>query len=338
VSQPSVPTLDAVAARAGVGRGTVSRVINGGTHVSRHAREAVEQAIAELGYVPNRAARRLVTRRGDTVALVVSEPEGRVFSEQFFAGIIRGVSAELNDTDLQLLLIMAHTEPERERLQRFLTARPADGVALVSLHGDDPLPGILAAMGTPCVLVGRPAGGQQVSFVHAGDGGGAHQAVRHLLKTGRQRVATITGPPDLDVGDRRLAGYRSALKEEGRFDPHLVGHGDFSEASGGRVMRRLLAAHPDIDAVFAASDPMAAGALATLKEEGRTVPHDVAVVGFEDSIIARHTIPPLTSVHQPVEEMGRRVVRLLIERMQTAAGAPPIEVVLPTRLVRRQSG
>jgi DNA-binding LacI/PurR family transcriptional regulator len=338
VSQSSAPTLDAVAARAGVGRGTVSRVINGGTHVSRHAREAVEQAIAELGYVPNRAARSLVTRRGDAMALVISEPESRVFSEPFLAAIVRGASAELNATDLQLLLIMAQTEPDRERLRRFLNARHADGVALVSLHGDDPLPGILAVMGTPCVLVGRPAGGHRVSFVDADNEGGAHQAVRHLAKAGRQRIATIAGPRDMDAAVRRLAGCQSALEEAGRFDPNLVGRGDFTEASGRRVMRRLLSAYPDIDAVFAASDPMAAGALATLKEAGRGVPDDVAVVGFDDSIIARHTTPPLTSVHQPVEEMGRRVVRLLIERMQSPPGAPPTEVVLPTRLVRRESG
>jgi DNA-binding LacI/PurR family transcriptional regulator len=339
VTQSATPTLDAVAARAGVGRGTVSRVINGSAHVSPRARDAVEQAIAELGYVPNRAARSLVTRRGDAVALAVSEPESRVFSEPFLAGIIRGVSAELNATDLQLLLVMAQTEAERDRLHRFLTARHADGVLLVSLHGTDPLPGMLADIRVPCVLVGRPAGGQQVSYVDADNEGGAQLAARHLLTTGRRRVATITGSQDMDVGVRRLAGYRTALEEAGSYDPQLVARGDFSEASGRKAMRRLLAAHPDIDAVFAASDPMAAGALAVLQEQGRSVPDDVAVVGFDDSIIARHVNPPLTTVHLPVEEMGQRGVRLLIDRMQSAdASAPPAEEVLPTRLVRRQSG
>jgi DNA-binding LacI/PurR family transcriptional regulator len=348
VRQSTSPTLDAVAARAGVGRGTVSRVINGGTHVSQRAREAVEQAIAELGYVPNRAARSLVTRRGDAVALVVSEPETpefsefSEFSEAFCAGIIRGVSAELNETDLQLLLIMAQTAPDRERLQRFLSARHADGVLLVSLQADDPLPGVLARIGMPFVLAGRrPAGGQGeqgASFVDADHEGGAYQVVRHLLQTGRQRVATITGPRDMDAGIQRLAGYRRALEEDGRFDPQLVARGDFSAASGRWAMRRLLSTHPDIDAVFAASDPMAAGALAALREEARSVPGDVAVAGFDDSIIAQHTIPPLTSVRQPVEQMGRRMARLLIERMHADPAAPPAEVVLTTRLVRRESG
>jgi len=313
-------------------------VINGSAHVSARAREAVERAIAELGYVPNRAARSLVTRRGNTVALVVSEPESPAFTESFFAGIIRGVSAELNATDLQLLLIMAQTDAERDRLQRFLTARHADGLLLVSPHGSDPMPNMLAKIGVPCVLIGRPTGGQRAPYVDADNEGGAGLAVRHLLETGRRRIATITGPQDIDLGIRRLAGYRTALEEAGSYDSLLVARGDFSEASARKAMRRLLTTHPDIDAVFAASDAMAAGVLAVLQEQGRRVPDDVAVVGFDDSIIARHVNPPLTTVRLPVDEMGQRVTRLLIERMRSDASAEPAGVVLPTQLVRRESG
>src|SRR5262245_41117418 len=147
-----------VAARAGVGRGTVSRVVNGSPQVSPQARAAVEQAIEELGYVPNRAARALVTQRTDSVALVVSESEERVFGEPFFAGIIRGINSTLLETPMQLWLAMAQSKAERERVEHHLTPQHVDGVLLLSLHGDDPLPALLAQRGVPVVLGGQPVG------------------------------------------------------------------------------------------------------------------------------------------------------------------------------------
>ncbi len=261
------PTLDEVAAHAGVGRGTVSRVVNGSPQVSPAARAAVERAIAELGYVPNRAARALVTRRTDSVALVVSESEDRIFGEPFFAGIIRGISSTLLETPLQLWLAMAQSRAERERVHAHLTRQHVDGVLLLSLHDDDPLPALLADRGLPVVFGGRPArmlAGPigDVSLVDVDNSGGAQQATEHLLKIGRRRVATIAGPMDMGVGVARLDGYRAAMEAAGQSaDPSLIGYGDFSEDSGALAMRTLLRAHPDVDAVFAASDPMALGAL-----------------------------------------------------------------------------
>src|SRR5215470_11231057 len=150
------PTLDEVAARAGVGRGTVSRVVNGSPQVSPESRAAVEQAIAELNYVPNRAARALVTQRTDSVALIVSESEARVFGEPFFAGIIRGINSMLLETPLQLWLAMAQSKAERDRVEHHLTRQHVDGVLLMSLHGDDPLPRLLAERDVPVVLGGAP--------------------------------------------------------------------------------------------------------------------------------------------------------------------------------------
>jgi DNA-binding LacI/PurR family transcriptional regulator len=347
------PTLEQVAARAGVGRGTVSRVINGSPHVSPRAREAVEKAIAELGYVPNRAARALVTQRTDSVALVVSESQERVFTEPFFAGIVRGISSGLADTPLQLWLAMAQSPTERRRVEHHLTVQHVDGVLLLSLHDDDPLPALVAERGLPVVLGGRPAhmlaGGEpgrgpgggrplgQVSYVDVDNAGGAESAVAHLIGTGRQRVATIAGPQDMGVGVARLAGYRAAVAAAGLpADEGLVAYGDFSEASGATAMRALLAVRPDLDAVFVASDLMAAGALRALREAGRRVPEDVAVVGFEDSPLARQTDPPLTTVHQPVEEMGRQMARLLVATIRDEPVDPPY-VLLDTHLVRRAS-
>ncbi|GAA3191740.1 LacI family DNA-binding transcriptional regulator [Nonomuraea roseoviolacea] len=328
------PTLEAVAARAGVGRGTVSRVINGSPNVSEKAREAVRQAIEELGYVPNRAARALVTRRTDTVALVVSESELRVFDEPYFAGTIRGIGSALSETGLQLILAMAQSAEEHERLEHYLTGQHVDGVLLLSLHGDDPLPGRLEAMGVPTVLGGRPVGPAPYSYVDMDNRAGARQAVKHLLGLGRASIATIAGPQDMGVGVDRLAGYRDALLSSGM--PELVAYGDFSEESGASAMRELLAEHPGLDAVFTASDLMAVGAMRVLKAAGRAIPDDVAVVGFEDSKAAAHTDPPLTTVHQPTEAMGRQMAQLLVARINGEEVRQPV-VILDTHLVLRAS-
>jgi DNA-binding LacI/PurR family transcriptional regulator len=336
------PTLDQVAARAGVGRGTVSRVVNGSPQVSATAKAAVEQAIRELGYVPNRAARALVTQRTDSVALVVSESEERLFGEPFFAGIIRGINSMLLETTLQLWLAMAQSAAERERVEHHLTPQHVDGVLLLSLHGDDPLPILLAQRGLPVVLGGQPGGrvkiiGDQMSVVDADNAGGAQAAVEHLLAQGRQQVVAIAGPQDMGVGVARLTGYRRALHVAGLpVDESRIGYGDFSEASGAAVMRRLLDRHPKLDAVFAASDLMAVGAMRVLREHGRRIPHDVALVGFEDSVLARQTDPPLTTVHQPVEAMGREMARLLVGHVKGHTVPAPL-VVLDTHLVIRAS-
>src|SRR5690606_23359953 len=328
------PTLEAVAARAGVGRGTVSRVINGSPNVSQKAREAVQAAIQELGYVPNRAARTLVTRRTDTVALVVSESEGRLFDEPYFAGTIRGIGSALSETGLQLLLAMARTPQEHARLQHYLTGQHVDGVLLLSLHGADPLPGKLEEMGVPTVLGGRPIGLSPYSYVDMDNRAGARQAVKHLLGLGRTRIAAIAGPQDMGVGVDRLAGYRDALLPTGL--PELVAYGDFSEESGGAAMAALLAGHPARDAVFAAAAPVALGALGVLKAAGRALPDDVAVIGFDDSKAALHAAPPLTTVHQPTEAMGRQMALLLVARIHGEELRQPV-VILDTHLVRRES-
>src|SRR5688572_12811623 len=336
------PTLDAVAARAGVGRGTASRVLNGSPQVSPEARAAVEAAIDELGYVPNRAARALVTQRTDSVALVVSESEERVFGEPFFAGIIRGINSVLLDTSMQLWLAMAQSKRERERVEHHLTPQHVDGVLLMSLHGEDRLPTLLAQRGLPVVVCGQPGGeiriiGDQMSCVDADNTGGAQAAAAHLLGQDRKKVTAIAGPQDMGVGLSRLEGYRRALSKAGRTaDESAIAYGDFSEASGAQAMRTLLDRHPDLDAVFCASDLMAVGAMRTLREYGRRIPIDVAVVGFEDSVLARQTEPQLTTVHQPVEAMGREMARLLVAHMREESVPAPL-VVLDTHLVVRAS-
>jgi DNA-binding LacI/PurR family transcriptional regulator len=323
------PTLEQVAALAGVSRATVSRVVNGSPGVSPVVRAQVERAVAKLGYVPNRAARSLVTRRADSVALVVSEPHARFFSEPFFAGMVRGVSGALAETGVQLLLLIAHDLPDRGRLERYVVGGHVDGVLLASLHGDDPLPGILERAGVPAVLVGRPTG----RGVPPGD----RAARAHLASRGRRRIATITGPLDMGVGLDRLDGYRDGLAAAGlAADPGLVEPGDFTEEGGAAATARLLERPgPPVEAIFAASDLMAAGALRALRAAGRRVPEDVAVVGFEDSAVARYAQPPLTTVRQPIEEMGRQATRLLLAKVTGEAGG--VHLILDTELVVRAS-
>ncbi|WUH95942.1 LacI family transcriptional regulator [Streptomyces sp. NBC_00433] len=335
------PTLEEVALRAGVGRGTVSRVINGSPRVSDRAKAAVEAAIAELGYVPNRAARALAGNRTDAIALVIPEPETRLFAEPYFSDIIRGIGAELADTDMQLLLTLIRTPKERARFAQYLAAHRVDGVLLVSVHEDDPLPDLLEQLEMPAVLNGRRSDLESVSYVDADNVGGARAAVAHLIARGRRQVATITGPPDMYVARSRLDGYRQAVEAaagglDSGFDAALVARGDFTEEGGRRAMRELLVRRPGIDAVFAASDVMAAGARAVLRDTGRRVPDDVALIGFEDSAIARHMDPALTSVRQPTEEMGRTMARVLLEEIAERESVRR-HVVLATELVQRDS-
>jgi DNA-binding LacI/PurR family transcriptional regulator len=341
VAQLDIPpranaTLDEVARVAGVSRATVSRVVNGSPKVSPEIRRSVERAIDRLGYVPNRAARSLVTRRSESIAVVITEPATRLFSDPFFPRVIRGVSTALAARDLQLVLLMPDDPHEEERTVRYLTGGHVDGVILVSLHGNDPLPSELAARRVPLVVVGRPLG-VEVDHVDADNRGGAALATRHLLEGGRRRIATITGPADMVAGIDRLAGYRDALGEAGvPVDPELIAVGDFTHEGGTAAMERLLATRPDLDAVFCASDLMAVAALGVLQTGGRRVPEDVAVVGYDDAPIATTTRPQLTSIRQPVEEMGREMVHLLVESMERRDRVPR-RVILATELIRRAS-
>ncbi|OAH15394.1 LacI family DNA-binding transcriptional regulator [Streptomyces jeddahensis] len=331
------PTIKTVAARAGVGRTTVSRVINGSELVSEKARAAVLAAIAELQYVPNSVARGLVTSKTNSVALVIPESESRLGSEPYFSAVIRGASAALAETRTQLQLVLVRDQQERDQLTESVAERRVDGVLLVSVHEHDPLPGLLEDLGLPTVLAGRRGPRESLTHVHSDNTGGAAAAVRHLLSRGRSKVATITGPLDMDVARSRLQGWREALTEAGRpAGDELVATGDFTEEGGGIAMRSLLEHAPDLDAVFVASDVMAVGAMLELRRARRRIPDDVAVVGFDDSIIARHSYPPLTSVRQPVEEIGSTIAHLLLEEINDSE-APRRHVVLPTQLVVRES-
>jgi DNA-binding LacI/PurR family transcriptional regulator len=331
------PTLEEVAARAGVSRATASRVLRGASNVSEQARAAVERAAQEIAYAPNRAARALVTGRSDSVAFLVAETEDRLFFDPFFLGMLRGAHSVIADAGLQLVFTVASSEEEQKRFVHYAAGGHVDGVLVLSLHGRDRLPQQLEEQGVPTVLSGRPlADPHSACFVDADNVGGAAMATEYLIDSGRQRIATITGPLDMCAGQDRLAGYRQAMRAAGRPVPDsLIAHGDFTVAGGQSAMAALLAAEPELDAVFAASDLTAIGAMRAIVASGRQVHTEVAVIGFDDVGEAQLAHPALTTVRQPINEMGRTMATRLLQRL--AGAEVQLRTVLPVELVRRET-
>ncbi|MFJ4006996.1 LacI family DNA-binding transcriptional regulator [Streptomyces sp. NPDC090023] len=340
------PTLEDVAQEAGVSRATVSRVINGVRNVDPGIQETVRRAIERTGYAPNRAARSLVTRRSQTVALVVSGAGGtpeevhsavatRVFADPFFGRVVSGVVGYLRPRSMHPLLMFAESPDTRRQVLTDLRQGSADGALVVSTHADDPLPALLADAGLPAVLFARPTRPVPLSYVDLAHRDGASLAAEHLLARGCRRIGTVTGPLDVAASRDRLAGFRATMARRGY--PYVpVAEGGFTLDSGLAAMSDLLAEHPDLDGVFAANDLMAQGACQILREHGRRVPDDVAVVGFDDSSAALTCRPPLTTVRQPVEEMAAAMAQLLDEHIR-GVRTEPTSLIFDPELVVRES-
>ncbi|WP_329459299.1 LacI family DNA-binding transcriptional regulator [Streptomyces sp. NBC_01497] len=341
------PTLEDVARAAGVSRATVSRVVNGVRNVDPAIQQTVRQAVAATGYAPNRAARSLVTRRAEIIALVVSgagddsETEqnafaSRVFADPFFGRVVSGVIAYLRPRSMHPVLMFAETPDARAQAVGFLRQGSADGALIVSTHAEDPLPAMMTEAGLPAVLFARPAGAVPISYVDLAHQDGARLAAGHLLARGCRRPVTIAGPQDVASGHDRLAGFRDAMARHGLPYPD-VAEADFTFRGGARAMALLLARCPDLDGVFAANDLMAQGACQALRDHGRRVPDDVAVVGFDDSSVAAACDPPLTTVRQPVEAMAAEMARLLQERIEHPDRAVTSVIFTPELVVRESA-
>ena len=339
------PTLEDVAAESGVSRATVSRVVNGVRNVDPKLVETVRTAIAKTGYVPNLAARTLVTKRTGSVALVVSEAEhrtfddpflGRVFTDPFFGRIVTGIMGVLNPAGVNLVLMLSDTEASRLQLIGYLRQGHVDGVMLISGHVDDPLPNLLVDTRLPAVMSRRPGPSVKLSYVDAAQHAGGALAAGRLLGRGCRRVATITGPLDMPAARERLAGFLEAMAMAGQISVPAV-EGNFTHESGESAMTRLLEENPDIDGVFAANDLMAHGALLVLHDRGRVVPDDVAVVGFDDSHTALATRPALTTIRQPLEEMAGEMARLLMARIENPGREASSVIFEPTLVVRESA-
>ena len=332
-------TLESVAAAAGVSRATASRVLTGSPRVSDAARDKVLAAASTLAYVPNAAARTLVTRRSDTVAFVVCEPEEKFFSDPFFATVLKGAHRIVAAHSLQLVFVVVATDEDRNQLERFAAGGHLDAAMFVSLHGSEDMPARLDALGLPVVQAGRSLDPDTAGLpvVDVDNAQGAGVATHRLVERGCARIGTISGPTDMAGAMDRLAGWRSAMAAAGRTPAEDdVVTGDYTVEGGHRAMVTLLDREPHVDGVFVANDLMAAGALRAIADRGLSVPDDVAVVGFDDVPIAQATQPQLTTVHQPIEELGRRMAQSLVASLVRGEPAP-LHVRLHTHLVVRSS-
>jgi DNA-binding LacI/PurR family transcriptional regulator len=331
----AVPTLEMVAARAGVSRATVSRVVNGSPRVTEAVVQAVMTAIDELNYVPNRAARSLASRHTQVIALVIPESTAKVFADPFFASIVQGVAMHLVNTEYTLnMLIAVESKPEKTR--RYLMGGNVDGALIVSHHSGDHSYAQLEKT-LPVVFAGRPLTAEQGGsyFVGVDDIAGERGATEYLLGLGRRSIAVIAGPQDMPPGLDRLEGWRRAVSAVGLEDPALVEYGDFTLTSGADAMRRLLDSGIPIDAVVTANDQMAVGAYGAIRERGLRIPEDIAVVGFDDNYFGLTASPRLTTVHQPAVELGEAMAEVLVKLI----AREPVDqaTILPTRLVVRES-
>ena len=328
-------TLEDVARMSGVSRSTVSRVINRHYHVSESTRVKVEAVIRSVGFQPNLAARSLAVGRTQVLGLVIPTAVTAIFSDPYFPLVIQGASSACNALDYSVMLWLAEPEYERKTIGQILHNGLMDGVIVTAMLVDDPLIERLSESKKPFITIGRHPTNENINYVDVDNRSGAQQAVSHILRTGRRRVAVINGPESTAHSWERFQGCKDALRQRGlSLLPELVAQGDFSESSGYFAMQQLLPQHPD--AVFVASDAMALGSMRAIQEAGLGIPEDIAVVGFDDIPAAAISKPSLTTIRQPIQRMGSLAAEILIDMIEHPSPQPR-HLVLPTELVVRSS-
>jgi LacI family transcriptional regulator len=327
--------LQHIAKIAGVSKSTVSRVINNQPNVSEITRQRVLEAIHESGYRPNEAARALVTHQTRVLSIVIPTALSATFTDPYFPALVQSISMAANERNYAIMVWVGNSAEEADRYcDRILNNGFFDGVIVASAVDDDPLLKRLVQTELPHVLIG-PAQQQVLCNVDVDNRSASCEAVTHLLNLGCRRVATITGPLHTGAARARLDGYLDALKQARMtVDESLIQHGNFDEASGYAAMKMLIEQH--IDGVFCASDMMALGALRALLDSGLHVPDDVALVGFDDMPFAATTNPPLTTVHQPLAELGSKAVNLLMSLIE-GEPLPSKQMILKAHLIVRST-
>ncbi len=335
-------TIAKIAELAGVSKATVSRVINGYPHIRPQLREQVQAVITETGFQPNNVARLLASDRSYIIGLVIPKGTKAIFTDPYFPVLTNGISQVSNNNKLTLALFIFHSEKEgHDTIKSITSTGLLDGLILttdrVTLdRTTDPFIPQLIDHQLPFVLIGRPDTEHDIPYIDTDNLNGARAAMEHFIKLGHRRIATIASRQN-PAGDDRFLAYRQVLQENDiPFDDSLVAFGDYTLDSGYEMMKCLLPAHPT--AVFIASDTMALGSLRALQEAGLRVPEDIAVIGFDDLPPAAQAHPPLTTVHQPVELLGRMSVEMLLNIINSKHKVQsPEQVVLPCKLVVRAS-
>jgi len=327
---PGKVTLEMVAERAGVSPSTVSRILNGTAVVSDAKRTAVDRAIAKLGFVPNPVARGLAGGRTLSIGVVT-----QAIDSPFYGAALRGIEAELGDAGYSPLFMSGHWRGDLEaRCIEVLNARRVDGLILLTGRlSDTALRAVARSL--PVVVTGRTLKAANLISLDFDNREGARLATQHLIDLGHRRIAFITGDPEHPDAIERQQGYQMALRSAGiRIDPAIVQQGDFSEQSGLAAAERLMSDRRRFSAIFAANDQMAFGAAVALYRHGKRVPDDVSLVGFDDLAGSVFFVPPLTTIHNPIQEIGQLSARAILRLL---AGETPRGDVPAPRLVMRES-
>lgn len=302
-------TIKEVSQRAGVSASTVSRVLNGTVPVAPETERRVLEAIDALNYRPNAFARGLATNRSGGIGVVVNE-----LSSPYYGAVLKGIELAIEAKGMHMLVSSGHASAKQEREAiEFLGERRSDAL-VVQVEATSDLDLLeLAGRQPPMVIFGRYLAELDGRCVYLDNEAGGELATLHLLEHGHRRIAHIAGPMSFPDSRDRLQGYRRALEAAAiAYDARRVIEGDFTEDGGYRATTRLLKRDLDIDAIFAANDQMAAGALQALRELGRSVPHDISLVGYDDVLLARYLYPALTTIRQPLVEMGRAAAEIAL--------------------------
>ncbi len=328
-------TIHDVAKRAGVAPITVSRVINQSGYASPETRARVEAAVAELGYVPNRLASSLRSKRTRTLALVITD-----ITNPFFTTVARGV--EDTASDAGYTVVFCNTDESGSEEQKYLQVllqQQVDGILLVPAGGAPDSINLIHKQDTPVVVLDRRMPPDvDVDVVRCENEAGAYQLIKILLELGHQHIAILSGPLGVSTAEDRLNGYRRAMRESGFDDlAQSVIYGEFNRASGIAMMQQALAFVPRPTAIFAANNLICIGALHAIQAVGWRVPEDIAMVTFDDLPPTLLTFPFFTVAAQPAYEMGRRATELLLARLTHNAPAQCQEIILPTQIIVRQS-
>ncbi len=330
-------TLEDIARQAGVSRSTVSRVVNDLPNVSEVVRKRVLGVIQDTGYRPHPAARALASHRSWTIGLILPKSVSIFFTDPYYSHLTRGIAQACNQHGYTLALFLADVMEDEEKIVARVARKGfLDGVIIQSgSFGDDAIIEHMIEAEMPLVVCGRPFRTEKVSYVDIDNVNSAYNAVTYLVRLGNKRIATVTGPLNSTVGIDRLDGYRKALTERGMpIDESLIMEGDFTDSGGYYSMLKILPHKPD--AVFAASDVTARGAMRAVKEAGLAIPGDIAFIGFDDLPNSSYSDPQLTTVRQPVVPFGVRAVETLLELIENGI-YPPRRIIMDTELVVRGS-